>query len=349
MAEHWFVLQGDFILDRPGYRGNMTEPASLPEPVSAPEPSGPTVPVTYDRALSGIPGAWRGGVAIVLLVVGFLLLQIVIGGVGIVIEVARGALTLDELASRVVPITPGVLLSTNISLALLIPLAMGLQRWLFGAKVGTLASVAGRFRWKWMGRLALVIVPVWVVYLGLGFLLDPGADVQVDGAALALIAIVILTTPLQAAGEEFGARGLIQRSVGSWFRNPVAAFVVSTLIASSFFALAHLAGDPWLIAYYFVFGASMSIAARGTGGLEAPVLMHATNNVLIFLPAVLLGQLDQGIDRSAGTGGPFMLVPMALCLAAAGISTLWARRNRVQVTAPALEQRRPAPVVAPQA
>ncbi|WP_309617808.1 CPBP family intramembrane glutamic endopeptidase [Salinibacterium sp.] len=327
----------------------MTEPAYLPEPVSAPEPSGPTVPVTYDRALSEIPGAWRGVIAIVLLVVGFLLLQIVIGGVGILIEVARGALTLDELASGVVPITPGILLSTNISLALLIPLAMGLQRWLFGAKVGTLASVAGRFRWRWMGRLALVIVPVWVVYLGLGFLLDPGADVQIDGVALALIAIVILTTPLQAAGEEFGARGLIQRSAGSWFRNPVAAFVVSTLIASSLFALAHLAGDPWLIAYYFVFGASMSIAARGTGGLEAPVLMHATNNVLIFLPAVLLGQLEQGIDRSAGTGGPFMLVPMAVCLVGAGISILWARRNRIQVTAPPIERLRLAPVVAPQA
>ena len=309
----------------------------------------PTVAnVTYDHALSRIRGAWRGIVAILLLVIGFLLLSIVIGGLGIGIEIARGAVTLEQINSGLVPFTPGVLLSTNVALALTIPLAMGLQRLFFGARPGTLASVAGRLRWKWMGRLALIIVPVWIVYIGASVLIEPVDFVAVDGTVLIMIAIVILTTPLQAAGEEFGARGLIQRSAGSWFRNPVAAFVVSTLIASSLFALAHLAGDPWLIAYYFIFGVSMSLAARGTGGLEAPILIHATNNVLLFLPAILLGQLDQGIDRSAGTGGPFMLVPMALCLAAAGISTLWARRNRVQTTTPAIEQRLRAPLAHPQ-
>lgn len=305
--------------------------------------------VTYDHALSRIRGAWRGIVAILLLVIGFLLLSIVIGGIGIGIEIARGAVTLDQINSGLVPFTPGVLLSTNVALALTIPLAMGLQRLFFGARIGTLASVVGRLRWKWMGRLALIIVPVWIVYIGASFLIEPIEFVAIDETVLIMIAIVILTTPLQAAGEEFGARGLIQRSAGSWFRNPVAAFVVSTLIASSLFSLAHLAGDPWLIAYYFIFGVSMSLAARGTGGLEAPILIHATNNVLLFLPAVLLGQLDQGIDRSAGTGGPFMLIPMALCLAAAGISTLWARRNRVQTTAPAIEPRISAPLAHPQA
>lgn len=305
--------------------------------------------VTYDHALSRIRGAWRGIVAILLLVIGFLLLSIVISGIGIGIEIARGAITLEQINSGLVPFTPGVLLSTNIALALTIPLAMGLQRLFFGARIGTLASVTGHFRWKWMGRLALIIVPVWIVYIGASFLIEPVEFVAIDGTVLIMIAIVILTTPFQAAGEEFGARGLIQRSAGSWFRHPVAAFVVSTLIASSLFALAHLAGDPWLIAYYFIFGASMSLAARGTGGLEAPILIHATNNVLIFLPAVLLGQLDAGIDRSAGTGGPFMLIPMALCLAAAGISTLWARRARVQTTASAIEQRIPAPTALPQA
>ncbi len=291
--------------------------------------------VTYDRALSRIRGPWRGVVAIVLLVVGFLLLQVVIGGVGIVVEVARGAITFDQLNDGTVPFTPVVLLTTNLSLALVIPLAMGLQRWLFGVRVGWLASVAGRFRWRWMGRLALIIVPVWLVYIGGSFLIEPAGGARIDGTVLLMLAIVILTTPLQAAGEEYGARGLVQRAAGSWFASPITGFVVSTLIASSLFALAHLAGDPWLIAYYFVFGASMSLAARGTGGLEAPILIHAINNVLIFVPAVLLGQLDQGIDRSAGTGGPIMLIPMAMSLAAAGISTLWARRSGIQVTAPA--------------
>ena len=89
----------------------------------------PTVAnVTYDHALSRIRGSWRGIVAILLLVIGFLLLSIVIGGLGIGIEIARGAITLDQINSGLVPFTPGVLLSTNIALALTIPLAMTILR-----------------------------------------------------------------------------------------------------------------------------------------------------------------------------------------------------------------------------
>jgi hypothetical protein len=93
------------------------------------------------------------------------------------------------------------------------------------------------------------------------------------------------------------------------------------------FSIAHFAADPWLVAYYFMFGVSASIAARGTGGLEAPVLIHSVNNVLLFLPTILMDQLDESFDRSAGSGGPFMLIPIAVCLAAALFSTWWARRH----------------------
>jgi catechol 2,3-dioxygenase-like lactoylglutathione lyase family enzyme len=148
--------------------------------------------------------------------------------------------------------------------------------------------------------------------------------------------VVVLTTPLQAAGEEFGFRGLVQRSAGSWFRNPTTAFVVSTLISGAAFGAAHFAADPWLIAYYFLFGVSASIAARLTGGLEAPILVHVVNNVLIFVPAALLGQLDAGIDRSEGAGGPFILLPIAMVLTAAALSGWWARRNGITVRAPSI-------------
>jgi hypothetical protein len=185
-----------------------------------------------------------------------------------------------------------------------------------------------------MGRLALIIVTVWAVYVGGSLVLEPTGAVVIDGGVILLLAIVVLTTPLQSAGEEYGARGLILRSAASWFRRPWLAFAVGVIISSTLFSLAHFAADWWLIAYYFVFGASAAFAARGTGGLEAPVLIHATNNVLLFVPAVLYGQLSEGIDRSEGTGGPFILIPMALCVAAAIFSTWWARRNRVIVTAP---------------
>ena len=299
----------------------------------APPVLAPPRPVTYDQALVAIRGPWRGIVAIVLLIVGYFIASTLFGLIAIVIDLSTGAMTQDDLLTGTIGFTPAVMLFNNLGLAALIPISMLLQRWLFGVRFRTLWSVAGRIRWAWMARLAVVIVPAWLLYIGLSFALEPAGEVRIDPSVVALIVIVVLTTPLQAAGEEVGARGLIQRSAGSWFTNPALSFVVSTLLSGGLFCLAHAAGDPWLIAYYFLFGASMSVAARFSGGLEAPMLIHATNNVLIFIPAVLFGQLDQGIDRSEGAGGPFMLFPMAMCVAAAAFTALWARRHRLEIKA----------------
>jgi membrane protease YdiL (CAAX protease family) len=289
---------------------------------------------TYDQALRAAPAWWRGALALLLLVVGFLILSIALGGIALIVDVATGAYTLDDVASGLMTLTPVTMLANNLSLAALIPVSMLIQWAIFGVRPRWLSSVEGRFRWRWLGRLALVIVPVWIVYVGASVLLSPLEPVVVDGTMIAMLAVVILTTPLQSAGEEYGARGLIQRSVGSWFSRPITAFLVGTVVSGAVFASVHFAGDPWLIAYYFVFGASMSFAARGTGGLEAPVLIHATNNVLLLVPTALMSQTDQVFERGDGAGGPFMLIPMALCVAAAAVSTWWGRRNGVTATAP---------------
>ena len=57
--------------------------------------------------------------------------------------------------------------------------------------------------------------------------LDPSGEIRVDGEVVTYLAIVLLTTPLQSAGEEYGFRGLVQRSAGSWFRSTRVALVVA--------------------------------------------------------------------------------------------------------------------------
>jgi membrane protease YdiL (CAAX protease family) len=328
---------------------DATIPTTPPAPSSPGAPPAefpaPEVPRRYGHALTGLRGAkWRGILALLLFVVGFLVLSFTVGSVGLLIDIANGTIGAEQLASGALPLTPLVLLSTNIALALSIPLAMLLQWAIFGVRPRFLSSVDGRFRWRWLGRLALIVLPVFVVYVAVLFLIEPGGEFRLDATAIALVAIVLLTTPLQAAGEEYGMRGLVQRSVGAWFASPRAAFIVGAAVSGVVFCSAHFAGDPWLIAYYFLFGVAMSAAAWATGGIEAPIVIHATNNVLIFLPAALLGGLDQGIDRSAGTGGPFMLVPMAMVLAAAAIAWWWARRSKVTVEAvPPANRHYPAP------
>lgn len=324
----------------------MTSPEQLPQTPSPSPSAGPVA--TYDHALRAAPAWWRGAVAILLLVVGFLLCSLVFGLLGFLVDIATGASTMDDVANGIITLTPATMLANNLSLAALIPASMLIQWAIFGVRPRWLSSVEGRFRWRWMGRLALIIVPVWIVYVGGSFLLSPLEPIVVDGTMIAMLAVVILTTPLQSAGEEFGARGLIQRSVGSWFRRPLPAFIVGTIVSGAVFASVHFAGDPWLIAYYFVFGASMSLAARGTGGLEAPVLIHATNNVLLLVPTALMSQTDQVFERGEGAGGPFMLLPMALCVAAALVSIWWGRRNGVVASAPLPPTRGARKAAAPQ-
>lgn len=324
----------DFSPTSPSAGATSPAPAPAAPPIDPSTAQTAPTTATYDHALRVAPAWWRGALAIVLLAAVFLALSVALSIAAIAVDLLTGAYSLDDLTSGTITLTPWSMLANNLALAAMWPVAVLLQWWLFGVRPRWMSSVEGRFRWRWLGRLALIIVPVWAVYVGISFLLSPLDAVVIDGTVVAMLAVVILTTPLQSAGEEFGSRGLIQRAAGSWVANPTAAFAVGTLVSGAIFAVAHLAGDPWLIAYYFVFGASLSVAARGTGGLEAPILIHVTNNVLLLVPTVLMSQTDQVFQRDAGTGGPFMLAPMAVCMLAAAISIWWARRNRVVTTAP---------------
>ncbi|MGD8166132.1 CPBP family glutamic-type intramembrane protease [Herbiconiux sp. P16] len=289
---------------------------------------------TYDHALRVAPAWWRGLLAILSLVAAYFVVSFLFSIVALAIDLATGQYGFDDLATGSLTFTPALMLANNLALASMWPIAMLLQWAFFGVRPRWLSSVVGRFRWRWLGRLALVIVPVWIVYVGVSLLLGPLDPIDLSGSVIAMVLIVLFTTPLQSAGEEFAARGLIQRSVGSWFGSPIAAFVVGTIVSGALFSAAHAAADPWLIAYYFVFGASASFAARGTGGLEAPILVHATNNVLLLVPTALMGQTDQVFERGNGAGSPFLLIPMALCVGAALFSTWWARRAGEVTAAP---------------
>jgi membrane protease YdiL (CAAX protease family) len=292
-----------------------------------------TETTTYDHALYGVAAKWRGLIAILILVVSMLVLSLLFGAIALTIEVVNGTMDLNDPGS-LLAITPGVLLATNLALAALIPISILLQRWLYGVRMGSIFSVAGGIRWRWLARLALVFAPIWIVYIGVSFLLEPTAEPRLDGTAIGLIVVAVLTTPLQAAGEEVGFRGLVQRATGAWFRNPRVAFAVSTLVSGLIFGAAHFATDWWLIAYYVLFGVAASIAARLTGGLEAFIVIHAVNNLVTFVFAAIFGSLAQGIDRSEGAGGPFMLIPIAVVLGAAVLAGWLARLSGITTRAP---------------
>ena len=301
-------------------------------PVLAPRDPMPVGPVAYPQMLR-TPRATRGrGVLmIVCFLVAYLVVSTVFQGGAVAWDVYRGHTSFADLVAGKLDLTPVLLVAVNLSNAACIPLGMLLQRAFFGQRGRWLHSVAGRFRWGVLGRGALVALPFWAAYLVITLVAAPETVRTPTGTYLALLVVVVLTTPLQAAGEEYGARGLITRGAGSWFASPRTALLVGTLLSGGVFTLAHGAGDPWLIAFYFAFAVVLSLITWRTGGLELAVLLHTFNNLVAFGGLVLLQQDTSTVfERGAGSAGPSVLLPAVILLLSGGALWLWASRAGLQ-------------------
>lgn len=279
---------------------------------------------------------WKGVVAIGSFIVGYLLITSALTVAAMIIDFATGRAAWESVSSGAIEFTPALFLATNIGNALAIPLAMLVQWLVWGQPVRWLHSVTGYVRWRLMARCALIVVPLWVAYMVISAVAFPAAAGTPSGSgftgeSVALLIIMLLTTPLQAAGEEYGTRGLIMRAAGSWTASPLPGLIIAALVPSVIFMLAHRAGDPWLNAYFFVFGVTMSVLAWRTGGLEAGIVVHAVNNMLAFGIVILAGQ-EINLDRSAGVGGAFMLVPIAALLVVTAVLVLLTQRWQVRRT-----------------
>ena len=129
------------------------------------------------------------------------------------------------------------------------------HRWINGVKIGYFHSVAPGMRWRWLLISFAIVAPVYLLFAASSFLDPAYQSLTFSGTTLAFLLIIILTTPLQAAAEEYMFRGVVQRSVGGWFRSNRWGFIVGTAVSATVFSAAHFAGDIWLIVYDPLFGA----------------------------------------------------------------------------------------------
>jgi membrane protease YdiL (CAAX protease family) len=226
------------------------------------------------------------------------------------------------------------LLATNLSLIVLIPLCMVVATRINHQTPGLLSSVTGRLRWRplaWFGlaAVALELVALGVIDLGGVDLLGDGSGGVAKDAA-AVIAVTLLTSSFQAAGEEYFFRGYLLQAVGSMVRGPVVAILITTVL----FTMAHQVW-PWqspaLFLDRFAFGLVAGILAVRTGGLEAPIAAHAANNVVTFIYAALTNSVGDSLGAS---DAPWSLVIVDVVkFAAFGvIAILMARRLRLATT-----------------
>lgn len=232
---------------------------------------------------------------------------LVVGGVGVVLAaVLVAALTgaQDPFAEEALSAdTPLGLLTVNLTILMIVPAALLAVLVVHRESPGWLASVAGRVRWQPLLRFLAVAFVVVVVFFAATFLLPPVGigDVEVPGATtlVGLLAVVVLTTPLQAAAEEIGFRGYLTQAVGSWVARPVPGAVVAAGVTATLFAMAHGAQDPLLFGDRLAFGLVASWLVWRTGGLEAAVALHAANNLVGLSWSAVTGSLQESLDVSS--------------------------------------------------
>nr|WP_237417716.1 CPBP family intramembrane glutamic endopeptidase [Actinomadura rayongensis] len=237
-----------------------------------------------------------------------------------------------------------------LSIALLLPVVL-LAAWAFQRRrPGTVASVAGRLRWRWLAICGGAAVLFCAVSYGLGLAADTvvPADASDDGAWVGWgsfvgpAIVILLFAPLQSAAEEFTFRGWVLQSVGAWtlesrtgrvarafsrvLRTPWPGIVVGAAL----FASAH-GYTGWGVLDIFLFGAVAAWLTVRTGGLEAGIAMHVCNNLMAFLVPAALGTLN--LEQGA-VPGAYVAADVASMLIYAGLIVLLARRFKIaRVTA----------------
>lgn len=290
---------------------------------------------------------WRPVVAVAVGLVVFLIASTIAGALAIGIDVATGRTgqtELEKMGSGQLNATPSLFLSNNVALALLIPLSMLISKAIFEQGPGWLASVTGRMRWGWMGRCFAVLLPLWLVYTGLDLWTRSqapgGLGLHVNRDTWLLLVGILLTTPFQAAGEEYGFRGVLNRSAAGFFRHRGIALTVGAVFSSVLFMFAHGAGDLWLNIFYFCFGMVACGMTWRTGGIEAAIAMHVVNNLLgeLMMP---FSDISGIFDRQAGTADPSVLIGVAVTLIGWALVEWQARRAHVvRSSAPGQERQR---------
>ncbi len=220
------------------------------------------------------------------------------------------------------------------AVALLLPATLAAAAWVQRRPAGSLSSVLGRLRWRWLLLCLLPAGVAPVVTLGVAAMLpieagDTGAWAG-WGPFLTGLAVMLLVVPVQAAAEEYAFRGYLLQAVGAFLRRPWAPVLVQAVL----FAAMHGWGTPWGFADLVVFGVLAGVLTVRTGGLEAAIALHVVNNVAATGVAVAVGQLT--VDETAADM-PWQMVAVDVpVLVAYTLVVLWlARRRGIGAVSPA--------------
>lgn len=274
----------------------MIRPARMPDTNN----NSPPVVRDYPHLMRGPRFAWWRPLLAMPLAALFAMI-LMLGLFGILTLAGQGALLRQSFeAGEMDPVSFGL---GNVVLGCLIPATMLATRIMHGVSPGFVSSVTGGFRWRWTMRCTLIMVPLYILAFALDQLINGSAGAIPAQQAL-LVLMVLISTPFQAAGEEYLFRGLLMQNVGAWFRHPTVALVVTTVLSTGLFAAAHGSGDIWVLLDLGVFALACCILIWRTGGIEAAVVLHATNNMVGMIGTIFVGGWAEGFVDETSVGKP---------------------------------------------
>ncbi len=263
--------------------------------------------------------AWRPVVGLVCLllaavvVVPLLLLPVL--AIGIAIQGGNFSSEFSQ-ALQLSKLTPAAMLYLNLTLAALVLVTWAIARWLHRLRPRWLMSVRPGIRWKFFWACFGLALVAMACQLGVGSLL-PGNTNGLNGhlqpfggQVLALGLVVLITTPLQAMGEEYAFRGYTMQAIGSLVhriacglgvrppRARLVAEVLAVVLSGLVFAFAHGLQNGPLFIDRFAFGLLAGYLVVRTGGLEAGIALHIWNNLVSFGFGIAFGSAQQMLTET---------------------------------------------------
>ncbi|MCM0619696.1 CPBP family intramembrane glutamic endopeptidase [Nocardioides bruguierae] len=314
--------------------------SSAPSSASASAPE--QQPLGYHQLLLlGRPSrAWA--LAGVLLLLVLVLLGQYAALVSVQVPLVLAGWSADDVVERLSgdPVTPAYLALVDAGWAYAVIAVLAVVLLVHKQRPGWVVSVAARMRWGWLLRclgLAAITLVVTVVVSALVPATGTGQEISGNlndwtSQTTAFLLVVLLLTPLQAAGEEFVFRGYLTQAFGrmvpTWA--PLSK-AVAVVVPAVLFALAHGAQDAPVFVDRFAFGLVAGVLVLRTGGLEAGIAMHVLNNLLAYGVALLFSDMTSTLNPTASSWSN-LPVTLTQSLVFLGLVELSLRRRPVATT-----------------
>lgn len=179
---------------------------------------------------------------------------------------------------------PDGILASHLGIAGLLLFVLLIHRYWHGRKAIWVISVQPGGRWRYL--LICFVVAAAVLNVVLWLMRGGNMAWQAAQSDWAIyLALILVTSPLQAAAEEFFFRGYLQQAIGSLAGRAWVGVACSALV----FAIFHGDQNVALFAHRLGFGLIAGTLVWATGGLEAAIAVHVANNVFAFGYALFTG------------------------------------------------------------